>query len=291
MSLSFVRNPHLDDQLTRYLLGALPEAQAEQLDELSVIDDEFADRLRVAETDLIDAYVRGSLTGDERARFDSHYLASPRRRAKVAFAKRFLNAVDAQPAPARARNRFAAWALAAAAALALSTGTLLVRTYHLSRDIRDAVARTADANHRADALSEQLSAQRTATESARQALSGARATAVENGLALVLLPATRGAGPVPAIDVQRNTNVVTLELRLDAPASPPYAVALKDPATNRTVWRGRVGAALAGTPAYVPVQIPADVLKAQHYALDLFDARHGATGAFVASYAFEVVRR
>ena len=95
MRLSSVREGRLDDRLTRYLLGALPEADTEQLDELSVVDDDLADRLRVAETDLIDAYVRGTLCGERLERFESHYLASPKRRARVEFAKKFIRAVDA----------------------------------------------------------------------------------------------------------------------------------------------------------------------------------------------------
>ena len=57
----------------------LPE-DAERLDEASIVDDEIAARLRMVEHDLVDAYVRGRLTGDTLARFESHYLASPRRR-------------------------------------------------------------------------------------------------------------------------------------------------------------------------------------------------------------------
>ncbi|MFN7927665.1 MAG: hypothetical protein U0Y68_06920 [Blastocatellia bacterium] len=73
--------------LAQYLLGALPEAQTEECDELSFIDDDFAARLEAVENDLVDAYVRGELTGRDRAAFESYYLASPRRREKVAFAK------------------------------------------------------------------------------------------------------------------------------------------------------------------------------------------------------------
>ena len=43
-------------------------------------------------------------------------------------------------------------------------------------------------------------------------------------------------------------------------------------------------------PPVVPVRVPASLLKAQHYALDLFELRAGAP-EFVGSYAFEVVRR
>jgi hypothetical protein len=49
-----------DEQLVRYLLGLLPDEEAERLDELSIADDELAWRLRAVEDDLVDAYVTGS---------------------------------------------------------------------------------------------------------------------------------------------------------------------------------------------------------------------------------------
>ena len=79
-----------DQQIvTQYLLGALPEAEADRLDELSVSDDDFAAALSAAEKDLVDAYVQGELTGTALAQFKSHYLASSLRREKVKFAQAF----------------------------------------------------------------------------------------------------------------------------------------------------------------------------------------------------------
>lgn len=302
MRLSSVREGRLDDRLTRYLLGALPEADTEQLDELSVVDDDLADRLRVAETDLIDAYVRGTLCGERLERFESHYLASPKRRARVEFAKKFIRAVDAASgaegtAPSRgsharpARNRLGRWLLAAAAVLTVITGALLVRNQQLSQDVQRAGAQAAAANRRADSLNDQLTQQRTAAETAQHALTEARAMA-ENAYALVLLPETRGTGPVPLVAVRPDAAVLTLDLRIDTTASASYDVALKNPATDRILWRDRVAPAPGSRPpTLVAVRIPGRFLKAQHYALDLFDAPHGAPGVFVAGYAFEVVRR
>ena len=43
-----------DEVLTRYVLGLLPDADRERVDEASIADDEVASWLRIAETDLID---------------------------------------------------------------------------------------------------------------------------------------------------------------------------------------------------------------------------------------------
>jgi len=61
----------VDEQvITDYLLGALPEAETERLDELSLTDDDFIRRLKVAENDLVDAYVKGELSGGALAQFN-----------------------------------------------------------------------------------------------------------------------------------------------------------------------------------------------------------------------------
>ena len=84
-----VEKDYQDRAVTQYLLGTLPEAEAERLDELSLTDDDFVEALGAAEKDLVDAYVQGELTGAELGRFESHYLASPLRRERVKFAQAF----------------------------------------------------------------------------------------------------------------------------------------------------------------------------------------------------------
>jgi hypothetical protein len=75
--------------LTQYLLGSLPAAEAEQLDELSVTDDKVAEALKSVEKDLIDAYVQDELDEAARAQFKTYYMASSTRRERVAFAQAF----------------------------------------------------------------------------------------------------------------------------------------------------------------------------------------------------------
>src|SRR5260370_24874934 len=79
-----------DRLLTRYLLGVLPAEEAERLDELSVANEEFAWRLNGIENDLVDAYVRGGLSGEALQQFKAFYLSSPTRRHKAEFAEGLL---------------------------------------------------------------------------------------------------------------------------------------------------------------------------------------------------------
>lgn len=97
-----------DQDITLYLLGSLPEAETERLDELSLTDDEFANVLNAAEKDLVDAYAQGELAGTALKQFESHYLASPLRRGKVEFAQAFQALAEknaaAQVVEAQAEN-------------------------------------------------------------------------------------------------------------------------------------------------------------------------------------------
>jgi hypothetical protein len=80
--------------LQGYLLGLLEDEDAEVMDEAVMVNDALASLLCIVEDDLVDAYVRGRLTEEMRARFESFYLASPRRRAKVRFAAGLLRMMD-----------------------------------------------------------------------------------------------------------------------------------------------------------------------------------------------------
>jgi hypothetical protein len=108
--MSLLRELPADDgRLVRYLLGLLSPDEAECLDEQSVVDGDVAKRLLTVENDLVDAYVSGTLDSELRLRFEVFYLASPRRRRRVTFARRLLAAVD-RTSPTRATRRQQYWA-------------------------------------------------------------------------------------------------------------------------------------------------------------------------------------
>src|SRR5215217_1024671 len=58
-----------DDELLAYLLELLSAEDTERVELASIADDEVAARLRIVETDLVDGYVRGALTGATLAQF------------------------------------------------------------------------------------------------------------------------------------------------------------------------------------------------------------------------------
>jgi hypothetical protein len=91
-----------EDLIKRYLLGELSEAEQAALED-EYFGDEFKyDRLCKAEDELLDAAARGSLSEDDRERFERSYLANPQRRRHVMFAKALAQVVDENRAAKRA---------------------------------------------------------------------------------------------------------------------------------------------------------------------------------------------
>jgi len=137
--MSLARGESPDDQLlVRYLIGSLPDEELERVDELSITSDDVAFRLRTLEHDLVDAYVKGELTGETLDLFRSHYLSSPAKRERVRFAET-LRSYQTKPAaaasslPATSFARGSAWpravlqwGLAAAALLLLGGAAYLL---------------------------------------------------------------------------------------------------------------------------------------------------------------------
>jgi hypothetical protein len=307
-----------DRQLIRYLCGLLSNEEAERLDGQSIVEDDVAARLRSVENDLVDAYVTGTLEGELLEPFESFYLASPRRREKVKFARRFLGAVDrasaagpgasgttpspkeplrfpsertATHAPVVLRSRFV-WSLAAAAMLFLTCGILFFQDARLRRGLGEAQREGADLDRRAQAMAGQLDEQRAANNAMLKELERVRAAQPIAPIALVLLPQTRGIGPVSVIALSPGSGVVAFDLKLEASDFTRYEIALKDPATNHIVWRsGTLTPGSSRRPATIAVAVPATVLKPQHYLLELSGRK--ATGAFdiVGSYAFQIQSR
>ena len=174
-----------DEHLVRYLLGLLPDEETEWLDEAAIVDDDLAARLRVAESDLVDAYVSRTLTGETLARFETFYLSSPRRREKVRSAERFLSAIDRATVPRVAvavprRTRFH-WSVAAAVFVLAACGALLFEEARLRDGLDQARQASAVSGRRGEALTRELEQSRAAVAETRQALESAQAALTARG--------------------------------------------------------------------------------------------------------------
>lgn len=309
-----------DQQLVRYVLGLVPEDEAERLDQASIEHDDVALRLRIVEHDLVDAYVRRTLAQELRERFESYYLSLPRHRDRVRCAERFLRAVDRvaaredagmdgpsasgrepddDPAPAASvwnPSRFGGrrfWRLSAVAGLlcVVSSSVLFERMRPAVRSSDPPIGHAAPDDQASARDQRQLPAP----------LPEAAARAAETPFvrveppeppALVLTPQTRSIGSIPVTLVPTRGRLVAFELQIDSDEFPRYRVGLRDPAVNRIVWRsGWIKAGGTAAQASLTVVVPASMLKLQHYSLDLDGRRAGGLTEIVGSYAFHIADR
>src|SRR4029453_6301932 len=311
MSIPIQHEPD-DDTLGRYLLGTLPEAEAERVDELSITDDALAARLRAVEYDLIEAYARGELSADTLARFRSRCVSSPVMREKVRFAET-LAAYQARPATAhisasRERRWFVPavpqWRLAAAALLALAAaGYLLVENVRVRDRVAESRPAQASLEERERQLRRELDERRWADAETTKELTRVRESLakLEARIAakpltgrqvlatFLLVPSRRGAGDLSTIAIPRGTDAVTLRLELEADDFTRYRVTLKDPANDRSLWRSaEIKSTTAGGIRTVNVTVTAALLKPDNYILELTGLTATGAARFAGRSAFRV---
>jgi hypothetical protein len=70
-----------------YLLGDLDDTLREQIEEMLLCDDSFADKLSAAQDNLIDDYVYGALPDGERETFQKNFIVNEERRKKIQIAQ------------------------------------------------------------------------------------------------------------------------------------------------------------------------------------------------------------
>lgn len=109
-----------DRRLARYLLGQLTQDEQARVEEQYLADPDIHEELRAAERELIDQYVSGDLA--DRTAFEAHFLTSPGRRERVAFARALRQALSRSPADTRAPER-ESWLVAARRFLGTSSRT------------------------------------------------------------------------------------------------------------------------------------------------------------------------
>jgi len=76
-----------DNLATEFLLGKLSEAESIKLEKGYFGSSKVFEEIIFAETELIDAYVTGKLSSEDRKRFENRLLLNPRQRQKVEFAR------------------------------------------------------------------------------------------------------------------------------------------------------------------------------------------------------------
>ncbi len=150
--------PGTEPAFVEFLLGGLTPEERERLEEQAFTDDTVHEQLEATADDLIHAYLAGALSATDHRRFEECFLASPRRRERLAFLQQLVAAVGrtATREPVRRPQWRPLPALAAVATGALLLGLL----WRLGLPVTEPPAATPEARPSVEATpSPRLSAQ------------------------------------------------------------------------------------------------------------------------------------
>ncbi len=238
------------DDLIAYLLHQMPEEDRAAFAEKWFAEPELYERLQMVEAELLDDYVRGKLSPEQRRDVEQHLLGSETQRRKLAFAETL------QAALPRRRRFPVLWAALVAAMILIVAGvaiwlgiqdrTLQQELVRAKREIQPLTASIYTFSLPADTL--------------------------------------RGSA-VNAISIPEGARLLRLELELrPGDEKGVYSAALLS--GDRVLWNeGPVRPEPQGRAFIAPVWVPAEVLGAGVYAVQL-----DISGNPVAYYNFKVTR-
>lgn len=264
-----------DDYLVRYLLGDVPPDEAERLDERSITDDEFAQRLRALENDLVDRIARGEAPG----------VSSPYLRDKVRFAEALYTLASSNQRTAGLRaagGGFARAGLAAAAILVVAlAGYLALRNMWLGDEIEHLQSDRAAIERQNAALRQEL----------ERAALAPTARAAPLSATVLLPPPRRGLrNEATILSMPKATEQVQLRLQLESDSHAIFWAALREIGSSRIVWRSPdLSAAGTGSERTVTLVVPASIFSAQLYAVELTGASSTGSADLLAHYPVRVV--
>src|SRR6185369_11376092 len=86
----------LQKDLRRYLLGQLDDRTAEALEERFLLQDEVFEELLAVEDELIEDYLAGALTAEDRRALENHFLSTPDRLDQLRFGRTFRQYLSRQ---------------------------------------------------------------------------------------------------------------------------------------------------------------------------------------------------
>jgi len=287
-----------------YLLGQLPEAETERLDELSITDDECAELIRAVEHDLADAFARGELHGTALEQFRSRYLTTPRQRETARFAAALQSREgldDNVEKPARVSSREvprvptriregAAWIRWApvAAAILLATASVWLALDNRTLRARATGAESARNELQRDRQFREADVRRS-SDTTPPSIS--RMPSPLMVATLVLAPQLRGARQLPTVALADGIGDLAVQLELEPVDYPAFEATLVAARGDRPLWRtDRLIARTSGSRKTIDLRLPSAVLSPQDYLIRVSGVPARGVSEIVGEYRFTVVR-
>lgn len=87
-------NTHNNAEIQRFLLGEMSETERSAFEARFVADESLFEQISVAEDELTESYVRGTLSPAEKTTFEREFLSTEPRRRRVAFTRAMLDKIN-----------------------------------------------------------------------------------------------------------------------------------------------------------------------------------------------------
>lgn len=310
-----------DISMKRYLLGELAEWEQQELEERLMTSNEFFEELLIAEDELVDGYLQGTLSPREQEKFNDHFLCTPERREKLKFARslqRYVSTHAEMPRKAwawplsfsflRASYTIKGWSMATALLMMVLGGSWLsVRTQLLQRGIEQARMQQASPTAgqqelqqqmaqlqvRYDQLANDLERQKTQSAAVERELAALQSSTSQQPLAsmvaFALIPGrVRDMGGMNDVVIPPRVKWVQLQLGLGTGDYKRYHAVLQN-AEGEEIWsESAPGGRVPGVNEVV-LALPAGLLSQGTYILKLSGMAASDNFEDVATYQFRVV--
>jgi hypothetical protein len=310
--------------MKQYLLGELTESEQQELEQRLMTNDEYFEQLLIAEDELVDEYLQGTLSPREQEKFNDHFLCTPERREKLRFSRslqRYVSANAERPRTARAWLSFfdflrapyliKGWSMATALLLLVLGGSWLsIRTQLLQQALEqarkepsvptaaqpEAQRQLAQLRERNDQLARELQEQQSQDAELKQELAALKtspaARSTSSMVALALIPGVlRGMDGMKKVVIPTGANWVRVELG-QVPG---------DYKTYRGVLQKDNGEEISSqtTPRIkrengveeVVLMVPSELLPRGDYVLKLSGMTASGSFEAVSTYQFRVVQK
>jgi hypothetical protein len=317
-------NVETDISMKKYLLGELAEPEQRDIEQRLMTSNEYFEELLVAEDELVDEYLNGTLSPHEREKFDNHFLCTPERQDKLRFARslqRYVSIHAERPQKIwawplslsflRASYVIRGWSMATALLMMVVGGSWLsVRTQLIQHGIEQArkqqVApavrqeelrqQVAQLHERNDELTRELEQREKQSNALEQELAALKTPkshqSAASVLAFALIPGgVRSVGQMNKVAIPPGVKWVQLELSLDMGDHMRYQVVLQN-AQGEEIWsesaqRTRLREVSEG----IALALPAGLLSRGYYVLKLSGVDTQGKLEGIETYRFSVEKK
>jgi len=279
--------------LRQYLLGQAPRQARESFEARYLADDDLFEDVVAAENDLIDSFARGGLSPAEQALFRTHFLNTPERRERVAFARSLAEYVSSesgskpektvqQTTPRAVVSTFfhsPRWAIAAAVLLVIASG-VFAWSLRLRRQLQDASSRQQELQ-RMLALAERRDSAPWPAPRPGQTLVAATLSA----------DVTRGAGRGNVLSVPAGVSDAFVILTRKPGSYSAYSVTAEN-AEGRQIWSGgNLPSNISREATLITVKLPPALMQSGDYILRLAGTTQDGKVEDLDEYTFRVLLR